>query len=96
MKHINFERIIIVLMINVFFISSSHALGVKESIIKKPVIKTIFIKNPTGLAAKSFAVKTFGRNIKILSNKLLESDGCFRIVVKTKDGDRETLKICKE
>ena len=91
MKHINFKLIIAVLMMNLFIISSSHALVEREL-----VIKTIFTKKPTSLAAKSFAVKAFGRNIKILSNKLLESDGCYRIVIKTKSGDRETLKICKK
>jgi len=93
MKHINFKFAITALMINLFIINSSHALVKKEPV--ESVIKTIFTKNPTGLAAKSFAVKSFGRNIKVLSNKLLESDGCFRIVVMTKNGTRETLKICK-
>jgi hypothetical protein len=57
---------------------------------------TKFIANPSNLAAKSFAVKKFGRNIKILSNRYLKSSGCYRIVIKTRSGNRETLKICSK
>ena len=56
--------------------------------------RTKFIAKPTSLAAKSFAVRKFGRNIKILSNRYLKSSGCYRIVIKTKSGYRESLKIC--
>jgi hypothetical protein len=91
MKHINFKLVITSLVINLLIVTGAHALAKTES-----TIKTIFTKKPTSLAAKSFAVKTFGRNIKILSNKLLESDGCYRIVLMTKGGNRETLKICKK
>lgn len=59
-----------------------------------PPIKTKFIAKPTSLAAKSFAVKKFGHNINILSNRFIKKSGCYRIVIKTKIGNRETLKIC--
>lgn len=60
----------------------------------KNIIKIKFINNPTSLAAKSFAVKKFGRNINILSNRFSKKSGCYKIVIKTKSGNRETLQIC--
>ena len=51
--------------------------------------------SPTKLGAKYFAMKKYGRNIRILSNRSLKSSGCRRIVVKTATGKRETLKLCR-
>lgn len=80
------------LFISLFFISSYAATN------KKPIVKNSveikFITKPTRLAAKSFAVRKFGRNINVLSNRLSKKSGCYKIVIKTKKGDRKTLKIC--
>jgi hypothetical protein len=77
------------LIISLLISTNSQALSPN-----KGSTSTKFIANPSNLAAKSFAVRKFGRNIKILSNRYLKSSGCYRIVIKTKSGDRETLKIC--
>ncbi len=74
-----------------FFITNAQAASPN----KEP-LKTKFIKKPTRLAAKSFAVKRFGREIKILSNRFFKKSGCYKIVIKTKSGNIETLKICKK
>jgi hypothetical protein len=75
-------------------ISSLIVTSVQALSSNKKTSKIKFIAKPTSLAAKSFAVRKFGRNIKILSNRYLKSSGCYRIVIKTKSGDRESLKIC--
>ena len=62
----------------------------------KEPLKIKFIKKPTRLAAKSFAVKRFGREIKILSNRFFKKSGCYKIVIKTKSGNIEVLRICKK
>ncbi|MCK5810776.1 MAG: hypothetical protein KAH00_06780 [Cocleimonas sp.] len=80
------------LIVSSLIITSTHALSPKAPIKKTDRVK--LVTKPTSLAAKSFAVKKFGRNIKILSNRLLKSSGCYRIVIKTKGGKRETLKVC--
>jgi hypothetical protein len=59
----------------------------------------IYVKKVTRLAAKSYAIRRYGRNIKILSNRLLKNSRigkyiCRRIVLKTRYGDRRTMKIC--
>jgi hypothetical protein len=77
------------LVTSLLLITSAHALAKNGS-----TSSTKFVTNPTSLAAKSFALKKFGRNISVLSNRFLKSSGCYRIVIKTKSGNRETLKIC--
>lgn len=63
----------------------------------------IMVARATKLAAKSHAIKRYGRNIKILSNRFsknVSSEGerggyiCRRVVLKTQYGDRKTLGIC--
>ncbi|HIO92377.1 MAG TPA: hypothetical protein EYG68_05950 [Leucothrix mucor] len=48
------------------------------------------------ISAKSRAFRKFGRNITVLSNRILKKSGCRRIVIKTVKGERETLKLCKK
>lgn len=79
------------LIISSLIITSTHALSPS-----KGPSKTKFVAKPSSLAAKSFAVRKFGRHIKILSNRFMKSSGCYRIVIKTKSGNRETLKICEK
>ncbi|MCK5902337.1 MAG: hypothetical protein KAG28_04245 [Cocleimonas sp.] len=72
-----------------FFTLSAYA---GSSVLK---VKTANAKTaPSRLAAKSMAIKTFGRRIRILSNRVLKTSGCRRIVLKTAQGERETLKLC--
>jgi hypothetical protein len=80
------------LITSAFIGTNTYAFTQKPN--KTPLIKTKFIANPTSLAAKSFALKKFGRNINILSNRLVKKSGCYKIIIKTKTGNRETLKIC--
>lgn len=66
--------------------------------------KTIHIVKATKLGVKSYLIKRYGRNINILSNRSLKVASakkpqqkiyrCRRVVVKTKSGNRESLKIC--
>jgi hypothetical protein len=95
-------------MISFLIILSSvnaHAnpLGRNTSKDTHPKIK--FVTKATKLAAKSYAIKRYGRNINILSNRLikksivkkkygLKNSSCRRVVLKTKNGDRKTLNIC--
>ncbi len=79
------------LMTSFLIITSSHATNKK-----KVDNKTKFVITPTDLAAKSFAIKKFGRNIDILSNRFSKKSGCYKIVIKTKNGNREALKICRK
>jgi hypothetical protein len=93
MKYNTLKKIIFSgLFIGLFFVSS-YATTANKTIVKNTV-EIKFITKPTSLAAKSFAVKKFGRNINILSNRFSKKSGCYKIVIKTKKGDRETLKIC--
>jgi len=67
-------------------------------------IEIKFVKKVTWLAAKSYAIRQYGRNINILSNRVLKSSitkkyglkksSCRRVVLKTKDDERKTLNIC--
>ena len=67
-------------------------------------IEIKFVKKATWLAAKSYAIRQYGRNINILSNRVLKSSitkkyglknsSCRRIVLKTKNDERKTLNIC--
>ena len=72
---------------------------------KDSAIKIKFVAKATKLAAKSYPIRQYGRNINILSNRVLKSSAikkyglmknslCRRVVLKTKTGDRKTLNIC--
>lgn len=64
----------------------------------------IFVARATRLAAKSYAIKRYGRNIKILSNRFSKNVFpakseekkyiCRKVVLKTRHGDRKTLRVC--
>jgi hypothetical protein len=66
--------------------------------------ETIHIVKATKLGVKSYIIKRYGRNINILSNRPLKIVSakkpqqkiyrCRRVVVKTRSGNRESLKIC--
>ena len=77
------------LITNFLIITNSYAINEK-----KVDNKTKFINIPTDLAAKSFAIRKFGRNIDILSNRFSKKSGCYKIVIRTRNNTREVLKIC--
>ena len=95
-------------IVSFFIILSSFSVhanssGRNTSKDKHPKIK--FVTKATKLAAKSYAIKRYGRNINILSNRQLKksvvkkkyglkNSSCRRVVLKTKSGDRKTLNIC--
>jgi hypothetical protein len=66
--------------------------------------ETVHIVKATKLGVKSYVIKRYGRNINILSNRPLKVASatkpkqkvyrCRRVVIKTRSGDRESLKIC--
>ncbi len=69
-------------------------------------IEINFVKKATWLAAKSYAIRQYGRNIDILSNRVLKNSivkkyglkksSCRRVVLKTKKDERKTLNICEK
>ena len=70
----------------------------------KAKVKIKFVTKATKLAAKSYAIRQYGRNINILSNRVLKktilkkyglkNSSGRRIVLKTKGGTIKTLNIC--
>jgi len=69
---------------------------------EKPVSNTVYVeKEMTEIGAKSKAIRKYGRQIDILSNRAYiffkdeHINRCRKIVVKTKDEKREVMKWCK-
>lgn len=96
-------------VVGFFIILSSlavHATPSGRNTSKDNLTKVKFVIKVTKLAAKSYAIKRYGRNINILSNRSLKSSvikeyglkksTCRRVVLKTKSGDRKTLNICEK
>jgi len=80
------------LVASLLIITSTYAASGK----KKGSGEIKYISKPTDLAAKSFAVKKFGRNINILANRFSKKTGCYKIVIKTKKGNVEDLQVCRK
>ncbi len=94
------------LLMSFFIIAGSfvYATPSGRNTSKNNNIEIKFVKKATWLAAKSYAIRQYGRNINILSNRVLKSSttkkyglknsSCRRVVLKTKNGERKTLNIC--
>lgn len=89
---------------SVFGSAFSYAESYGRNTIKNNNSRVIIVARATRLAAKSHAIKRYGRNIKILSNRLsrslsLRKSGlkkyiCRKVVLKTRRGDRKTVGVC--
>jgi hypothetical protein len=96
--------IVLIVFLFLQFSSIAYATSSGRNMTKGTPSKVVMVDKATKLAAKSYVIKKYGRNIKILSNRHLSSESlekpelkkynCRKIVLKTRTGDRKTLKIC--
>jgi hypothetical protein len=103
---LNYKILFTALIVSSFLCSNvaTYATSSGRNTAKDNHMGVIYVKKATKLAAKSYAIRRYGRNIKILSNRLsknvlLKNSRmgkyiCRRVVLKTKRGDRKTMKIC--
>jgi len=106
MNYFSSRFFLVSFLINFYIFTNSfvYATPSGRNTFKDNGIKIKFVTKATKLAAKSYAIKQYGRNINILSNRALKSStikkyglknsSCRRVVLKTKIGERKTLNIC--
>lgn len=106
MNRIKIKRVLVVLIVFSFVWGNafSYAASSGRNTVKNNNSGVIIVARATRLAAKSHAIKRYGRNIKILSNRYSRSLSakkpelkkyiCRKVVLKTKHGDRKTVGVC--
>ncbi|HFC92404.1 MAG TPA: hypothetical protein ENJ51_06290 [Leucothrix mucor] len=97
---------ILIVFYSVFASAFSYAELSGRNTIRSNNSGVIIVAKATRLAAKSHAIKRYGRNIKILSNRLSRSVSskklgskkyiCRKVVLKTKYGERKTIRVCSK